>query len=129
MITPQYLLDAFGDYLDRIEIISYPAMVWPGFNKSESCFDTVALREDAGSVDYCSALFESVTVLSNGDVVPCCYDIIGKCVLGNIMCENLFNIWDNARFTELRQAVRQSEPIGICKECMLFSHEYLSYRR
>ena len=26
-------------------------------------------------VDYCSSLFETVTVMANGDVVACCYDL------------------------------------------------------
>lgn len=123
---PQYLVDTFADYLDRIEFVSYPAMVWPGYDRNTSEFDTCV--KDIPKTDYCDNLFETVTVLSNGDVVPCCYDIVGRCVFGNVLKENIFDIWNKKEFTDFRQAVRDSDPKGICRECMRFSGEYLLKR-
>ena len=36
----------------------------------------------------------TITIRSNGDVVPCCYDLTSKLVMGNIRENSLAQIWN-----------------------------------
>lgn len=53
----------------------------------------------------CRYLWESVVILVDGRVVPCCKDFDGKEVLGNVFTgDRLADIWNGPRMAELRQA-------------------------
>lgn len=50
----------------------------------------------------CSRIWRSLTICSNGDVLPCCYDITGKYILGNLNYQRIGDIWNGKRICELR---------------------------
>lgn len=67
----------------------------------------------------CDRLWRTMTVLVNGDVALCCLDYSGKEVLGNVKDDHMVDIWNNARYNELRElhrTSRQSE-IPLCSNC------------
>lgn len=51
----------------------------------------------------CTWPWERMTVLWDGDVVPCCFDYDKKYVLGNMGESRLIDIWNGARMKELRK--------------------------
>jgi radical SAM protein with 4Fe4S-binding SPASM domain len=51
----------------------------------------------------CFYLWETLIVLWNGDVVPCCQDLAGRLKVGNISDNNLLEIWNNQTMTKLRK--------------------------
>ncbi len=60
-------------------------------------------------------------ILSNGLCVPCCYDLNGDFVLGNLNESSILEIWNNAEYRSLRKKMilgRRHE-IGICGKCPL----------
>jgi len=61
----------------------------------------------------------SVSVLWNGDIVPCCHDYDGMYVLGNILEEPLKSIWNNERMQRLRgmHLLGESHQIPLCRNC------------
>jgi radical SAM protein with 4Fe4S-binding SPASM domain len=69
----------------------------------------------------CRYLWESLVILRNGDVVPCCKDFDGKMVLGNVFDggNSLASIWNGEKMTALRkQHVEQNwTSIPLCKNC------------
>ena len=66
----------------------------------------------------CSSPWESVVVLQNGDVVPCCYDYDAKYVLGNMMRENIVDIWNGPKMQEMRRQFKQLDvSIDLCQNC------------
>lgn len=67
----------------------------------------------------CDRLWRTFTILTNGDVALCCQDYRGKEVLGNVMEDKIENIWNNARYNELRQYHRnsQQDKIEVCNDC------------
>lgn len=74
----------------------------------------------SGTRQPCRYLWESVVILRNGDVVPCCKDFDGKMVLGNVFeKDTLASIWNGERMTALRQAHvhQQWESLPLCKSC------------
>jgi len=69
----------------------------------------------------CRLPWESVVVMWDGKVVPCCYDYDAKYVLGNLNTDGLEEIWNGEKMQELRRQHITSEfkdnPFcGKCKE-------------
>lgn len=71
----------------------------------------------------CDAIKEQLVVLSNGDVVPCCYDIDSNMLIGNVKSQKLSEILTGKRAKQLENEfssifVKQKR----CKSC-LGSHD------
>ena len=66
----------------------------------------------------CDYIYGAVTVQVNGDVVPCCRDVHGRIVLGNLFQQSIQDIWNNDKYTRLRKAVStQSAKMDLCRLC------------
>lgn len=77
---------------------------------------TFALRGEI--TNYCSRIFQSAVVNSDGSVVPCCYDLYSRHVMGNIFEENLEKIWRNKRYNRFRkQVLADRKRIPMCNIC------------
>jgi len=50
------------------------------------------------SNNECPWIYYSMTILVNGDVVPCCRDPHGNYIMGNIISQDLDEIWNNFFF-------------------------------
>lgn len=114
---PEFILDDFRDFSGQIEFQSTYSYAWPGFNQSKQ-FKLIENPAKVGLLsNYCDQIMQTITFRWNGDVVPCCNDILGKCVMGNIKNESLSDIWNNAKYREMRRkiSVRQYPPL--CSQC------------
>ena len=71
----------------------------------------------------CKDIYHQIGIYWNGDVVPCCYDVDGKEIMGNLKESSLKEIWSNDRYVEFRKRVDEAlinperEPL-ICKSCL-----------
>ena len=67
----------------------------------------------------CDRLWRTFTILVNGDVSLCCMDYTGKEILGSITKDPIREIWNNARYRELRKMHRnsQQDQISVCNNC------------
>ena len=66
----------------------------------------------------CHRLWYSTVILSDGRVVPCCFDKNGNFSFGNIQNATLKEIWTSDEYQQFRKAVRKkSESIPICQNC------------
>jgi radical SAM protein with 4Fe4S-binding SPASM domain len=81
-------------------------------------FDNGVLKRRYTPQNDCPWIYYSMTVLSNGDVVPCCHDPRGKFVMGNLLKDDLEAIWNGDKFTSFRAAiVKSQQDIPICRLC------------
>lgn len=81
--------------------------------------DKYVSRED-NTRHPCRYLWESIVILDDGRVVPCCKDYDGKYILGNLSKgDTLQSIWNNDRMTQLRRAHLDGnwDSIELCKNC------------
>lgn len=79
------------------------------------------LTAKKGSGDRCNWIYISTVILTNGDVVPCCRDVQGDFVMGNILKEDLGNIWNNDKYEAFRKRVANSKnSLPICALCAGF---------
>jgi MoaA/NifB/PqqE/SkfB family radical SAM enzyme len=76
----------------------------------------------------CADIYRAIFVYYNGDVVPCCYDLDGKAIVGNLGQASLTEIWEGPRYRELRRRIDaaatcpEDEP-DLCKSCLKWGHE------
>jgi radical SAM protein with 4Fe4S-binding SPASM domain len=76
----------------------------------------------------CLDIYRAIFVYYNGDVVPCCYDIEGKAIVGNLGRQTLTEVWNSERYVDLRRridaaAVRPDEEPELCKSCLKWGHD------
>ena len=66
----------------------------------------------------CYALKDHIAILSNGEVVPCCLDAEANMKLGNIFTENLADILDTQKASDIRKGFDQRKIVEpICATC------------
>lgn len=67
----------------------------------------------------CGLPFETMHILWNGDVAPCCYDYNGCLVLGNVVAAGLREVWNNKAFQHLRKVHRNRtfSRVPLCDGC------------
>jgi radical SAM protein with 4Fe4S-binding SPASM domain len=71
----------------------------------------------------CKDIYHQLGIYWNGDVVPCCYDVDGKEIMGNLLEQSLKDIWNSERYRNFRKMVDnfKKSPEGepeICKSCL-----------
>ncbi len=71
----------------------------------------------------CLALMQGFVLLQNGDVLPCCSDLNGVCVLGNLYKQDLYSIYYGKKRKKMIQYLLQGRinEIPLCKNCNRFS--------
>lgn len=70
----------------------------------------------------CEWIYFTVTIQVNGDVVPCCRDVSGKCILGNVFNQEINEIWNNQKYRDLRKIVAtQSNNFELCRLCSAYA--------
>jgi radical SAM protein with 4Fe4S-binding SPASM domain len=66
----------------------------------------------------CRWPWRSVSVLWDGDVVPCCFDFDKRFVLGNLGFETLASIWHGSRMQSLRaEFIGNNVTNQLCRNC------------
>lgn len=66
----------------------------------------------------CEYIYSTMVINSNGEVTPCCYDVLSDYVMGNVFETPLGDIWRGEKFMEFRRRVEEErETIPICAEC------------
>ena len=83
------------------------------FQKKDGTF---ALKGEI--TNYCSRIFHSTVINSDGTVVPCCYDLYSRHVMGNVFEESLEKIWRNKKYNRFRrQLLMDRKAIPMCNIC------------
>ena len=74
----------------------------------------------------CPRIWNSMTILSSGDVVPCCIDYEALEPMGNVAQHSLKEIWNNDRFQALRRlhVERRFDEIPLCRGCTLWRFQH-----
>ncbi len=111
---PKYLIDIFQNRVDGFKA-TY-ALQWPHMGTITKYF-TIYTNPNEGTSNECDHLENAITIRWDGDVVPCCYDLTSKLVMGNIKNESLENIWRGSKYSILRKSIQDKKFISICRGC------------
>jgi radical SAM protein with 4Fe4S-binding SPASM domain len=113
---PDYLANALQDVRSDVVFKTTWAMHWPAEVTFEG-YDLLHEVPDKHFTPRCSLLSETLSIRADGSVVPCCFDLTSRCVIGNIMDTPLEDIWNGDAFTKFREdfAARKFHPL--CANC------------
>jgi radical SAM protein with 4Fe4S-binding SPASM domain len=112
--TAQYLRDYFGNEVGyRTDL----ARVWAHEDKDS--------EPKTGAV-YCRELNETFSILSDGNVVSCCEDLMGDYIYGNVFKEPPLQIWN--RMQELRDRFMDKDYPELCKHCYIVTGKRLDVK-
>jgi radical SAM protein with 4Fe4S-binding SPASM domain len=110
-MPPKWLRDEFSNVLDFK--VTY-GVRWPHMNVFDYEQITSPLDKDFKTCDH---VINTITIRSDGDVVPCCYDLTSKLVMGNIANQSLRSIWEGDSYSRLRGALAKGNLYSICRTC------------
>ena len=65
--------------------------------------------------------YREINILCNGDMVICCVDFHGRCVLGNLVKQEFAEIWYSEKMTEIREKADADkiEELDPCRTCLI----------
>ncbi len=120
-----WIKNNFNDYIEQNKISIKPtyAIRWSDMIVEEGVFEVIA-NENGTINNYCDHINNTITIRYNGDIVPCCYDLTSKLVMGNIEDEgDLYELWNNEKYLTLRESINSKEFVSICKDCSVVNPE------
>lgn len=98
---------------------------WPHMGDSGK-FSVKAVNSRSKKGNECDHVLNTVTIRHDGNVVPCCYDLTSKLIMGNIYNSRLEDMWNNEKYQALRKSIRTKNYISICANCAVVkSPKYL----
>lgn len=103
-------------YPPGIEVITYPKPPPIIFTPDARFEDPRVAEKLKPTTDFCRDLFRYMGILWNGDVVPCCYCVSGKRVIGNVNEDGLNDVWEGGAYAELRR-------VGHCPGCEVYKYD------
>ncbi len=113
-----WVAEAFsGPYEGTVDYKVNRAYRWPSIELDEEVFGTFRDPFDDQDKDSCDLLVNTVTVRADGGVVPCCFDVNSRMVMGNILDDDLDTIWNNGSFRKLRGSIARKDYAPLCSEC------------
>jgi len=121
---PDFLLNDFPG----LPIWTTYAMKWPGLDITKSALQEVKLAASPHVDLFCKMPFTQMAVRSNGDVLLCCYDLLGRFVLGNVRQHSLMDIWQGDKYRQIRQAMLErnvNDLPATCQQCQQYHGEML----
>jgi sulfatase maturation enzyme AslB (radical SAM superfamily) len=124
---PSYLTDYFKDELEELTFGSFPAHRWPGYEKFGK-FGEISLPLQEPT-QYCGSLFETYSILSNENVVPCCNDLPGELVQGNIFNYTAFEVWNSDNYRELRDNFKAGFYHPVFEKCVVVNPRFFVKKR
>ena len=67
----------------------------------------------------CPFVYSDFNILSDGKCVPCCYDLNGEYILGDVTTDSIKEIWNNSKYQNLRNMLNnlEHEKFSPCKGC------------
>lgn len=111
-IIPKHLIETFQEIQNDIKFSPFYTIQWPGMPEKYS-----EIKKPKGN--FCDHVVNTITIRWNGDVVPCCYDLINTMVMGNILNERIEDIWNNEKYQKLRKDIDEFNPPNLCKNCLV----------
>jgi len=76
--------------------------------------------------NLCNFPWHTLQLNSNGEIVPCCYDIKTELLLGDMRHQTLAEIWNGSRMQELRRnMITNRNTLSPCATCSSGSYDVL----
>ena len=74
--------------------------------------------EELGDEVFCHGLGDHFGILVDGRIVPCCLDREGAIELGNVYCDNVYEVLSSERANRIRQGFKNKRATEeLCRKC------------
>ena len=83
----------------------------------------VSAPPPARDVDFCSNLFDTFSILSDGNVVMCCEDLQADDIVGNVNDNTPLEIWE--KMEERRRGFAIKEYPKFCQSCWVVTQRFV----
>lgn len=103
--TARYLRDFFGN---EVSYRTEEARIWAHDDNTNA---------PTTGVTYCKDLWETFSILSDGNVVTCCEDLLGDYKYGNVLEKTPLEIWE--QMETLRDQFERKDYPELCKHCWI----------
>ena len=118
-IPENLLLDFKEEYQNKDLVFkSNWAIRWPDMNLIDGIYEYEDIQIKKND-NFCDHIINTITIRWNGDIVPCCYDLTSKVVLGNIQNNSLNDIWNGDGYNKLRNDIAKRKFNELCGSCAL----------
>jgi MoaA/NifB/PqqE/SkfB family radical SAM enzyme len=97
-----------GMILSGPAVERFRALTAPGGGRAEQA---------AGGLPYCTEPWQTIYVEHSGNIIPCCYQQTEK-ELGNVLEENIIQIWRGEQYARLRKGVTEKPFYPGCEACI-----------
>lgn len=115
---PAYVVRDLGELYPGVSFVGCTwAMRWPHMNVLEDRYEVWSDPLDTEDKNACDHVDSTVTIRWDGTVVPCCYDLTGQLPMGNILNDDLAEIWNNAGYQRLREQIATKDFPELCSNC------------
>jgi len=105
-----------GEESSKILFKATWAIRWPDMTVLDDIYQLY--QESNGRFsNYCDHVINTMTIRWNGDLVPCCYDLTGRYLIGNIHEHDLDTLWNNQKFQKLRWSIDKMTFNPLCGNC------------
>lgn len=94
---------------------------WDGKNKFDEKIDKLAKtsHQYTPKDGFCDIILNSIVILADGRVVPCCVDINAKGVLGDVKTDKFLNIYYGKKRIDMLNKMKKGkrQRIDLCRGC------------
>tara|TARA_Y100000034_G_scaffold136912_1_gene216985 strand:+ start:7153 stop:8202 length:1050 start_codon:yes stop_codon:yes gene_type:complete len=113
------------EFKELINLVDYCKLNYP-LNTGMAMNYPSNFKFDKTNKRVCLALLQSIAIMQDGKVVPCCADFNSKCVLGNLYEQTLFSICKGRKRRKLISDFLKGrkKQIPLCKDCNRFEIPY-----
>ena len=66
----------------------------------------------------CPQKVQTPVITTDGDVLPCCFDIFGEHVLGNVVNQRFLDIWNSGKYVNFRRNLAMHRKLSMCANCL-----------
>jgi len=74
----------------------------------------------------CPQKVRTPVITTDGDVLPCCFDIFGEQVLGNIANQRFLDIWNSGKYIDFRRNLAMHRKLPMCANCLPSNYERIN---
>ena len=107
----------FKRYVNRVNYIEFRPIA--NYGLSQRMEDLPALEANKSNFLTCIQPWQRLNLFYNGDVNPCCGDIDGELVIGNIKDLSVKELWHGKKINRIRKLMTTKvlEELSVCLNC------------
>ncbi|HHT9145440.1 MAG TPA: radical SAM/SPASM domain-containing protein [Candidatus Wunengus sp. YC61] len=74
----------------------------------------------------CPQKLQTPVITTDGDVLPCCFDIFGEHVLGNVTNQRFLDIWNSDKYIDFRGDLAMHRKLPMCASCLPSNYKIIN---